>query len=142
MFIIKWRSIKNGYGAKKIKTAESPGCTKIQDRGIIMKVCNHCGKELIRRKSERKDHFAKRKYCNSSCANAATQGDKNRARKDMRTGNYEMKHCIRCFELFPQFNQSQGKCNACVQLDGTKHDNFGPVYSHPRDRWLYPLRNV
>ena len=106
-----------------------------------MKICECCKEEY--------EHSApNQKYC-KVCQPKIRRQQQDAARevhyqkvKDMRSNNYTIKRCIRCFGEFKQYNKSQGKCNACVQLDGTKHDNFGPVYSHPRDRWLYPQRNV
>ena len=102
---------------------------------MVKKTCQKCDREFTRRSGNQK-------FCPKCSTKIASRQRKEARRryymKNKQRPPQDMRRCDRCFAEFVRTETRQEKCPACVALGNTKHNNFGPVYSHPRDRWLYP----
>ena len=95
---------------------------------------DRCGAEFTRRSGNQK-------FC-PACSPKIVARQRKEARvryylKNKQQPPQDLRRCDRCFKQFVRTETRQEKCPACVRLDSVKHNNFGPVLSHPRDQWLY-----
>ena len=100
-----------------------------------MRTCIACQKDF-------EPTSANQKYC-PSCSPAIVAKQKQEARlryrrkSEAKSNAYEWKYCVRCHTKFKKFYADQGRCKACMRLEGKKHDNWGYVEGNHLDAWLH-----